>query len=597
MALTTQQFQQWLEDPAAVRCMLVETSANISGTETQIYLSNRNYVTSPTSVPANTTYLSVLKTSVKFTETLSLDDAGSLSYGDISIDNSNGEYDSWLMGAWQGRAINIFIGDPKFARDDFTLIFSGIVADVSSSDRDTVNLQLRDFLETLNSPITETLVGNYFKGNLVPLTTYDNPNREQVRPLVFGEVFNITPVLIDPTELEFMVHSGPIERIIEIRDNGVPLLPTTGYTADLVRGTFKLVQSPAGAVTCSVQGDKNTVFNTTVAQIVKHIVKNYGTPVVSGTVTDANIDLTNFSNFDAANPQAVGVYITSKENVLSICQQLTASLGAQLVATRLGKLQLLKVTVPTSGGTAITDQDIIQDSLQVSQKPEIITTYKLGYCKNWTTQPGLLTGIPAAHKDLLSGEWLSATYTNEAATTLYKQNKLPEQKDTLLLTDITTAVTNISVTIAASSGSLWTITRSSGDWLTSSIEVNSVVSLTGASLNAANTGKNLLVVTMTTAVITVRSLNGSALFAQGPIASVTVYTADVSTEATRLVALRSVPRYIYRLTCTPKLVGVALGEMVAITHSRFGLQTGAPAQVVSTEIDWDTGFITLEILV
>jgi hypothetical protein len=510
MALTTLQFQQWLEDPTAVRCILVETSANISGTETQIYLSNRNYVTSPTSTPANTTYLPVLKTSVKFTETLDLEDTGSISYGDISIDNSNGEYDSWLQAAWQGRAINIYIGHPKFERDDFTLIFSGIIADVGSSDRDSINLQLRDFLETLNSPITETLLGNYYKGNIVPIATYDNPNREQVRPLIFGEVFNITPVLIDPTELEFMVHSGPIERIIEIRDNGVPLLPITGYTANLANGTFKLLKNPAGAITCSVQGDKTVAYNTTVAEIVRHIVKNYGTPTISGVVTDSNLDLANFSSFNAVHQQAVGVYITGKDNLLSVCQQLTASLGAQLVATRLGKLQILKATVPTSGGISITDQDIIQDSLQVSQKPEIVTTYKLGYCKNWTIQPGLVTGIPTAHKDLLANEWLSATYTNTTATALHKQNKLPEQKDTLLLTNI---------------------------------------------------------------------------------------GGDVTAEATRLVTLRSVPRYIYRLTCTPKFAGIALGQMITITHNRFGLAGGAPAQVVSTEIDWDTGFITLEILV
>ncbi len=510
MALTPLQFQQWLEDPAAVRCMLVETSANISGTERPVYLSNKNYVTSSTSVPANTDYAPSLKTSIKFTESLSLDDAGSLSYGDISIDNFNGEYDVALQWAWQGRPINIYIGDPKFARDDFTLIFSGILDNITSSDRNTLNLQLRDFLEKLNSPITETLVGNYFKGNIVPLTTYENPNREQVRPLVFGEVFNITPVLIDPTELEFMVHSGPIERIIEIRDNGVPLTPNTGYTVDLTRGTFKLLQSPAGAITCSVQGDKNTVYNTTVAEIVKHIVKNYGTPLVSGVITDANIDLDNFNSFNVAHPQPVGVYITSKENVLSICQQLTSSVGAQLVATRLGKLQLLKVQQPTLSSTEITDEDIIQDSLQISEKPEIISTYKLGYCKNWTPQPGLLTGIPAAHKDLLSGEWLTATNTNTVAAELYKQNKLPEQKDTLLLTDATGAVT---------------------------------------------------------------------------------------AEAARLVQLRSAQRYIYRLTCTAKFIQVALGQMITIKHNRFGLSSGVAAQVLSTEIDWDTGFITLEILV
>jgi hypothetical protein len=128
MSLTLEQFQQWLEDPKAISCMLVETSANISGIETPIYLSNRNYVTSPTSVPVNTAYLPVLRTSVKFKETLDLLGSGSLSYGDVSIDNSTGEYDSWLHAAWQGRAIRIYIGDPKFDRDDFTLIFSGIIS-------------------------------------------------------------------------------------------------------------------------------------------------------------------------------------------------------------------------------------------------------------------------------------------------------------------------------------------------------------------------------------------------------------------------------------------------------------------------------------
>jgi hypothetical protein len=510
MALTTQEFQQWLEDPAAVRCMLLETSANIAGTETQIYLSNRNYVTSPTSSPANTAYLPVLKTSVKFTETLSLDGTGSLSYGDISIDNTTGEYDSWLQAAWQGRVISIYIGDPKFPRADFTLIFSGIVADITSSDRYTLNLQLRDKLETLNTPITEAVLGNYFQGALVPTTTYDNPNKEAVLPLVFGEVFNITPLQMDPSTLEFMVHNGAIERIIEVRDNGVPLLAGSGYTANLARGTFKLLTNPAGTITCSVQGSKAPTYINTVGAIIKHIVKNYGNPQVMGAITDENLDLVNFAAFDTAHPQAVGVFITNKDNVLSVCQELASSLGAQLVATRLGKLQLLKVDVPTSTSTKITDDDILYDSLAISQKPNVVATYKLGYCKNWTPQPGLLTGIPSEHKDLLSGEWLTATHTNNAAKVLYKLNALPEQKNTLLLTE---------------------------------------------------------------------SLG------------------EVTTEAARLVNLYSTQRYVYRFTCSAKHLRTALGAMVILQHARFDLSTGKPAQIVSVEIDWDTGYTTFEGLV
>jgi hypothetical protein len=505
MALTPQQFQQWLEDPSAVRCILVEAAANIAGTETSIYLSNRNYVTKPTDTPPNTAYLPVLQTSVKFTESMSLDGSGSMGYGDISIGNFSGEYDNWLQGAWQSRPVKIFLGDPKFARADFTEIFSGIIADVSSSGKDSINLQLRDYLETLNQPITETLLGNYYKGNIVETSVYDNPNKEQTLPLVFGEVFNITPLLMDPTELEYMVHNGPIERLIEVRDNGVPLVPGSGYTQNLTKGTFNLLVSPAGAITCSVQGDKAAMYNTTVAAIIKHILKTYVTPVA---IADSNIDLVNFASFDATHPQSVGIFISGKENILSVCQQLAESLGAQLIADRYAKFKLLKIDTPVSG-PAVTDQDIIVDSVSVSQKPEIQATYRLGYCKNYTVQQGLLTGIPAEHKDLLSGEWLSASVTNETAQELYRLTNLPEQKNTLLLSN-------------------------------------------------AND--------------------------------------EVSEEAARLVEIWSQQRYVYRLTCTPGKLTLGLGDMITLQHKRFGLNSGVPAQVISTEIDWDTGYTTLEVL-
>jgi hypothetical protein len=510
MALTNDQFQAWLEDPTAIRCMLVEVSANISGTETAIYLSNLQYATGSTDAPANTTYLPVLKTTVKFTENLGLDGQGSLSYGDISIDNTDGSYDSWLSAAWQGRPINIYIGDPTFTRSNFTKVFSGIIADVSSSDKDTINIQLRDIMEKLNTPITAELLGNYFHGAIVPTLIYDNPNKEQVKPLVFGEVFNITPLLIDPTMLEFMVHDGPIESIIEVRDNGVPLAPSSGYTVDLTKGTFKLLNNPAGAVTCSVQGDKNPTYNNTIASTIKRIIKDFGNPLIAGSITDSDIDLVNFNSFETNNPQKIGIFISGKDNLINICQELASSIGAQLCASRNGLLKLLKVTIPSTGTETITDDYIIQNSFAVSQKPNIMATSKLGFCKNWTIQDKLLTGIPSDHKDIMAKEWLSKTHTNTTAQALFKLNSLPEQKNTLLLTDA----------------------------------------------------------------------NG-----------------EVTAEAIRLVNLWSSQRYVYRFTTTSKYLQLQLGDMVTVKHKRFNLENGVASQIISSEIDWDKGFITLEVLI
>ena len=83
-----------------------------------------------------------------------------------------------------------------------------------------------------------------------------------------------------------------------------------------------------------------------------------------------------------------------------------------------------------------------------------------------------------------------------------------------------TAITGLSVTIAAS-GSLYTVTRASGDWLTDGVKVGHVFRLSGAGLTAINTSNNLQVVTLTSTVATVAVVNGSSLVAEGPIASVT----------------------------------------------------------------------------
>ena len=84
-----------------------------------------------------------------------------------------------------------------------------------------------------------------------------------------------------------------------------------------------------------------------------------------------------------------------------------------------------------------------------------------------------------------------------------------------------TALSGLSVTIAAS-GDLYTVTRSAGSFITDGIKVGNVVRLTGAGLNTNNSNKNLLVVSMTATVLTVKVLNGTPMVAEGPTASVGV---------------------------------------------------------------------------
>ncbi len=109
----------------------------------------------------------------------------------------------------------------------------------------------------------------------------------------------------------------------------------------------------------------------------------------------------------------------------------------------------------------------------------------------------------------ISGELSPGTYEDFLASAV--------RRDFTTVSDIT----SLSITIAAS-GSAWTVTRSTGSFLTDGIKVGDVVRLTAGSFDAANSNKNLFVASMTATVLTVYTLNGSAMTAEGPIASATL---------------------------------------------------------------------------
>lgn len=507
MALTTTDFQAWLESDSAVRCTLVEVTATINGVDTVLYISNKTYNTTSTDTPANTSYLPILKNSLNYSESLPVSGQANLSYGDISIDNTNGEYDSWMDYVWASRPINIYIGDPSMVRDDFTKIYSGIVSDISFSDRNTINISIRSLTQKLNTTLNMVKVGG------------TGPSKDLLRPLLFGEVHNITPLQINPATLTYMVHNGPIESIIEVRDNGVPLAAGTGYTADLTTGTFSLLRTPIGVITCSVQGEQSTVdsgagniiagtWACTVAKIIHLIISKYG----NTTVSPSEVDLQAFSDFDLLHQQPVGIYLTQESNVISVCQELAASVGAQFTSTRSGLITLLKLTVPVTdaGSRSITDDDIVRNSFSISQKVPVQATIKLGYCKNWTVQTQLLTGIPEDHKVMLSKEYYFISADDSIIRATYKLPAEPDPVNTLLITD---------------------------------------------------------------------SIGG------------------VTSEATRRLTLWKTPRYVFKMECIPKFLNIRLGEMIKLTHYRFGLAGTKSGQVVSLQTDWYTGKVSLEVLV
>lgn len=471
-------YAAWLKDPAAVRVVLIEVGVKTAGLETTRYLSTKPYVTSPTDSPANQFYEPVVTTGLQFTEELSLDGQGGLSAGDIEIANYNGERDSWLDDIWDNHPVKAWIGDPRWKRSDFQMIFNGVVAGVGSKSRDVLNLTLLDKLQRLNTPITDAKVGG------------TSTNKDDVLSLTFGEVHNITPTLTNAVTLEYEVHDSAIESVIEVRDNGKPV----SVSVNAATGRFTLTRASAGAITCSVQGDKfGGTYRNTISALIQRIVKGYGQ--IDSRFVDADLDLTNLAAFETAFPQPVGVFAEGRTNVLALCQDLANSVGAQLIMSRLGLLRLLQVKLPGTGTPiVIMPYQMVERSLRIKSRPLVKAAVKLGFDKNWTVQEGLLTSIPEEHKKLFATEWLTATATSTQVQADYRLNAAPVQTDTMLCkrTDAQTE--------AQRRLDLWSVPRTVFEFegtsdLLATLELGNAVTLTNRRFGLQN-GKTGIVVSL-----------------------------------------------------------------------------------------------------
>lgn len=431
-------YQQWLETPGKVVVILVQIERT-PGTVTN-YFSTHNITVD------GFAYAGVIKNSFDITEAINTDYSASISYGSIDIVNGNGELDTNLTTnyIWVNKPIRVYIGglpqpgsSPTLS-DDFELVFSGLISDIDCKDRSTLTFKVRDSLEKLNTSLTETLLGNYFNGvDNVPTATYNNQNKNSLKPLCFGEVFNVTPLVSDPVNLEYMVNGATTEQIIEVRDNGVPVLFTTG--SGIPSGSFRLLRNPAGTITCSLQGVKQSVdtttgsvsavYNAAVKNLILVILRSYGK-----TLAASEIDLPSFAGSYAT--EAAGVYLSDRINVLQLCQDLAKSSGCILTVTRLGKVKLLDLTIPTSASVTITDSDMFLNSLSISQRIPVVAGFKIGGAKNYTVQNNLVTAIPQQHKDAFASEYLESISADATVKTNYSITTEPTVESSYLISDV-----------------------------------------------------------------------------------------------------------------------------------------------------------------
>lgn len=455
--------------------------------------SSNGYTTTPTDVPASTWYDSRLTNQIRLERRIvGRDGMGGLSsvFAECEIANADATLDNLTLNySIDGRPARLYAGRAGDSFSNFGLVFGGVVQQVAYSFS-SIRMSLSDGAAKLDVPIQKTAYlgtgGNEGGADLAG----------KPKPKCYGQVFNITPPLVDAANLIYQVHDGAISDVTAVYDRGILLArvggaPAAGqYQPNVSNGTFKLGATPAGTVTADVLGDASLsgYVNQTHVIVLRILLQQAG-------LTDSDVNTTSFFALGTAAPAAVGIWIGAESRTCAdVVDELLTAIGAFGGFARTGAFNVGIIALPSgTPAGSYSEEDIVdiqRQPLPASLEPLAWRTI-VAYQKNYTPQTDLASGVTAAQRVFAS-----------------QPIRVSKNEDLAIL------------------------------------------------------GRHLLA------------------REYGPTPGLYANKADADAEALRLFTLWTTPRGIYKVKTRPPALLHDLGDVLQLTHRRFGFRNGASARIL-----------------
>lgn len=402
----------------------------------------------------------------------------SVSFGNILLHNSDGEYD-WLVGnanIFEGHTIKVYLGDPSWYRSSFITILDGVIESITAPNISSLSISIRDKRQELDLDLQNKIITNDLSNpdnipNLIAsstvfssdilledgVTVYNTWPQTTVvpdavlgndMPILFGKCFNIEPVLVDSSNHVFMLSSEPITSVSEVRSNGV-ILSTTQYEIDTQLGCIRLLNHDRGTqITCDAIGIST-----------RHSSSNLGYSLVSNSIPSIIewiiLDKTSFSSSDICydsfsgitNTSTVGLYLRDNTTISDAINRLASSIGAYLRFNKLTTsstctIDLQQLLLPDDANAPLPSLDVnadtmVKDGLSIISIEQPFSDLTLGYKKNWTQQDkGSLAGVITTDDNLQLVDAYASEYSKVFASnnisTIYPLASSSELIETLL---------------------------------------------------------------------------------------------------------------------------------------------------------------------
>lgn len=434
---------------------IVEIVAAIdaAGTTTTLRYSSQPYTTKPSDTPANTYYEERIINPASISRSLysngTTSGASRVNYGTVELTNVDGGLDSILNYSFDGRSLVIKIGNAGDAYSSFVTILAGTMEQVEFTFS-KVTILARDKLAIVDMPLQTTL---YAGNNSLPNGVEGVADiAKSPKPLLYGQVYNIAPIMVNSSKLTYQINDGAIAAVGAVYDRGVALTfhadepnvadleahdpPSGKYTTCLALGYIRVGSVPSGLLTCdATQGA--SAANRTVAQVLKAMALKAG-------ISSGDINASDVTALDTANSSVIGIWVDGTDSAMSSMDKVAQSIGAYFGFDALGALRMGLFAAPTGSATLEIDVNNIisieHERTNDTDKGIPAWRVNLTYQKNYNIQDTDLAGaVTAARRSVLSIGALTKSAEDTAIKTQYTLAQTIE-KETCLV-DATAAQT------------------------------------------------------------------------------------------------------------------------------------------------------------
>ena len=309
-------------------------------------------------------------------------------------------------------------------------VFTGIAGMWIAADN-AVRIPIRDISYWLDRPIQTSVYGG--------TGTYDGTAELAgvTLPKLRGKAYNITPILIDPTE-QIYQYNDAAGTVVALYERGAAVIAfqanttnlytgTTNpgeYRTDNSRGLFQLGSAPVGQITLDATGQFPTAGNITVLATIARYLQSEDASVPSGFM-----DTTAYGDDATDYPYDGGVYIPPGSGMTGrgAVAYVLSSYGAKLIVGRDGKSKPLALRAASLTATpfmALNEYNTI--SVRAIELPSSLhpPPYRIrcGYQHNYTLQPDISATATDAHREFVQQSDRLKTSIN---TTIQAAFRLP----------------------------------------------------------------------------------------------------------------------------------------------------------------------------